>query len=69
MNSYLMINELRIESIRKVPQDQLYFDKSNLFFISAKRKLLHDAKHKFIQNIMAQELKPKYKLNNPIYTR
>jgi len=48
MNSSLTINKLWIKSIRKAPEDQLYLDKSNLLFISAKRKVLHNAKHKFI---------------------
>jgi hypothetical protein len=36
-----------------MPQGQLYPDNSNLFFVLAKRKTLHQTKHKIIQNIMA----------------
>jgi hypothetical protein len=36
-----------------MPQGQLYLDKSNLFFVPTKRKILYNAKHKFIQNIIA----------------
>ena len=55
MNSYPININSRTRSIRKTLQGQLYLDKSNLFFVPTKKTMLHHAKHKFIQNIMAAE--------------
>jgi hypothetical protein len=47
----------RTRSIKKTLQCQFYLDKSNLFSVPVKRKVLHRAKHKFIQNIMVSKAK------------
>jgi hypothetical protein len=68
MNPYPTNINLRMKSIKKTPQGQLYLDKLNLFLVLIKRKLLHHSKHNFIQNIMVKS-QLKYKLNNIIYNR
>jgi hypothetical protein len=53
MNPYQTNINLQTKIIIKTPQGQLYLDKSNLFFVPAKRKVLHHIKHTLIQNIIA----------------
>jgi len=55
MSPYQTNTNLQTKIIIKTPQGQLYLDKSNLFFIPAKRKVLHHIKYKVIQNIMVAE--------------
>jgi len=68
MNSYPIKIDSWTKSLRKMSQGQLYFDKLNLIFILEKKSVT-SCKTQVYSKYNGWKLKPKYKLNNPIYTR